>query len=112
MASGCLHQNGKTCGVGQQKVIVCFEHFVKVYASETPSRFWAEPPCGLDIAESHVGKFLPQRGQEDSAQGFNPGNRHPERRALKGRQIERTNNAKVGSKLYTSQLRTLVFAQQ
>jgi hypothetical protein len=28
--------------------------------------------------------------------GFNPGNRRPERFALKGRQIERTNNAKVG----------------
>jgi hypothetical protein len=34
------------------------------------------------------------------AQGFNPGDRHPERRALKGRQIERTNNAKLESKLY------------
>jgi hypothetical protein len=45
--------------------------------------------------------------------GFNPGDRHPERRALKGRrQIERTNNAKLGSKLYTSQLRILVFAQR
>jgi hypothetical protein len=32
--------------------------------------------------------------------GFNPGNRHPERRALKGRQIERPNSAKVESKLY------------
>jgi hypothetical protein len=36
------------------------------------------------------------KGLEDSAQGFNPGNR-PERFALKGRQIERTNNAKVDS---------------
>ncbi len=28
--------------------------------------------------------------------GFNPGgNRHPERRALKGRQIERTNNVNL-----------------
>jgi hypothetical protein len=36
------------------------------------------------------------KGLEDSAQGFNPGNRRPERFALKGRQIERTNNAKVG----------------
>jgi hypothetical protein len=33
------------------------------------------------------------KGLEDSAQGFN---RRPERIALKGRQIERTNNAKVG----------------
>jgi hypothetical protein len=30
-----------------------------------------------------------------SAQGFNPGNRHPERRALKGRQIERTKHTKA-----------------
>jgi hypothetical protein len=40
------------------------------------------------------------KGLEDSAQGFNPGfnpgNRRPQRFALKGRQIERTNNAKVG----------------
>jgi hypothetical protein len=36
------------------------------------------------------------KGLEDSAQGFNPGNRRPERFALKGRQVERTNNAKVG----------------
>jgi hypothetical protein len=56
------------------------------------------------------------KGLEVSAQGFNPGKRHPERFALtrhmnvrsmnntrssglemlKGRQIERTNNAKVG----------------
>jgi hypothetical protein len=36
------------------------------------------------------------KGLEDSAQGFNPGNRRPERFALKGRQIERTNNANVG----------------
>jgi hypothetical protein len=38
------------------------------------------------------------KGLDDSAQGFNPENRRPERFALKlnGRQIERTNNAKVG----------------
>jgi hypothetical protein len=29
--------------------------------------------------------------------GFNPGNRRPERFALKGRQVERTNDSKVGS---------------
>jgi hypothetical protein len=44
------------------------------------------------------------RSQDDwcsATQGFNPGNRHPEWRALKlkGRQIEHTNNAKAGSKL-------------
>jgi hypothetical protein len=40
------------------------------------------------------------KGLEDSAQGFNQvstlGTGHPERFALKGRRIERTNNAKVG----------------
>jgi hypothetical protein len=41
-------------------------------------------------------KDLAPKGLEDSAQGFNPGNHRPERFALKGRQTERTNNAKVG----------------
>jgi hypothetical protein len=36
---------------------------------------------------------LAPKGLEDSAQGFNPGNRHPEQRALKGRQIERHSDA-------------------
>ncbi len=36
-------------------------------------------------------------GLQNSAQGFNPGNRHPERCALKGRQIERPNQAEAGS---------------
>jgi hypothetical protein len=36
------------------------------------------------------------KGLQNSAQGFNPGTNHPERRALKGRQIERTNNAEIG----------------
>jgi hypothetical protein len=46
---------------------------------------------------------------EDSAQGFNPGNRRPERFALKlkGRQIEPTNNGKVGP-IVARQLRTLI----
>jgi hypothetical protein len=36
-------------------------------------------------------------GLQNSAQGFNPGHRSPrERRALKGRQIERPNKAEVG----------------
>ena len=68
--------------------------------------------CSLDICRKSRREVSAPKGQEDSAQGFDPGNRHPERRALNGRQIERTNNAKVGSKWYTSQLRTLVFAQQ
>ena len=42
-------------------------------------------------------KVAAPKGLQDSAQGFNPGNRHPERRALKGRQIERTNNVKASS---------------
>jgi hypothetical protein len=72
---------------------------------------------------------LGPKGLEDSAQGFNPGNRHPERCALtrhmnvrsmnntrssglemlKGRQIELTNNAAVKSNCHTSQLRPLIF---
>jgi hypothetical protein len=43
-----------------------------------------------------VREFAPT-GLEDSAQGFNPGNRPPERRALKGRQNESANNVEVGS---------------
>jgi hypothetical protein len=42
----------------------------------------------------------PQRGREDSARGFNPGNPVPRRRALKGRQMERAKgrrHAKRGS---------------
>jgi hypothetical protein len=42
-----------------------------------------------------VREFAPT-GLEDSAQGFNPGNR-PERRALKGRHNESANNVEVGS---------------
>jgi hypothetical protein len=68
--------------------------------------------CSLDFCRKSRREVSAPKGQQDSAQGFNPGNRHPDRRALKGRQIERPNNAKVGSKLYTSQLRTLVSAQQ
>ena len=56
-------------------------------------------------------KPLPQRGLEDSAQGFNPGNQ-PARatRPHKGRQIERTSNVKASSNCRTSQLRILIFA--
>ena len=45
-------------------------------------------------ADSSLGpKGCASKGLEDEAQGFNPGNRRPERFALNGRQIERTNNA-------------------
>ncbi len=59
---------------------------------------WPEGPC--------------PKGAGGLSPGFQPWEPPPERRALKGRQIQRTNNAKVESKLYTSQLRTLVFALQ
>jgi len=63
--------------------------------------------CILDICRrSPRGKFAP-KGLSDSAQGFNPGNRRSKRRALKGRQIGRTNNAAVESNRSTPQLRTL-----
>jgi hypothetical protein len=39
-----------------------------------------------------LGWFSVPKGQEDSAQGFNPGNRTSLRRALKGRQIECVNS--------------------
>jgi hypothetical protein len=41
---------------------------------------------------------------------FNPGTDHLGRRALKGRQIESTNNAEMGFNCGTSQLRTLICA--
>jgi hypothetical protein len=40
------------------------------------------------------GALLPRRGYRILAQGFNPGNRPPGRRALKGRQIRRIKTAK------------------
>ena len=43
---------------------------------------------GTKIRE-HLGRFIAPEGLEDSAQGFNPGNRPAGRRALKGRQIRR-----------------------
>jgi hypothetical protein len=61
--------------------------------------------CILDIPS-------PRRSREGSARGFNPvstlGTDHPERRALKGRQIERTNKAEVETSCSTSQLCALV----
>ena len=42
--------------------------------------------------KEHLGRFIAPEGLEDSAQGFNPGNRPPGRRALKGRQIRRIRN--------------------
>jgi hypothetical protein len=48
------------------------------------------------FTEDHIGNSAP-KGLENSAQGFNPGNRHPERCALKGRQIKRTSNTAAES---------------
>jgi hypothetical protein len=60
--------------------------------------------CSLDICRrSHRGNFAP-KGLRTQPRVSNPGNRHPERCALKGRQIERTNNAAVRSYGSTSQL--------
>ena len=56
-------------------------------------------PGNVAKAASFGPKLRAPKGLEDSAQGFNPGfnpGNRPERFALKGRQIERTNNAKVG----------------
>ena len=44
--------------------------------------------------KEHLGRFIAPEGLEDSAQGFNPGNRPPGRRALKGRQIRRRRNGR------------------
>jgi hypothetical protein len=55
------------------------------------------------------GSFCP-KGAGGLSPGFQPWETDHQGRGLKGRQIECTNDAKVGSKLYTSQLRTLVFA--
>ena len=57
-------------------------------------------------------RFPWPNGPWSLAQGFNPGNRHPERRALKGRQIERASNVEVESNCSTSQLRTLTLTLQ
>ena len=43
----------------------------------------------------HTAKRHAPKGRQNSAQGFNPGTDHPTARALKGRQIESTNNAEV-----------------
>jgi hypothetical protein len=59
-------------------------------------------PCSesLDILSSSAREIFAPKGLENSAQGFNQvstlGTDHLERRALKGRQIERTNEAEVG----------------
>jgi hypothetical protein len=47
--------------------------------------------------------YAPQ-GRHDLARGFNPGNNPKMRRALQGRQIERTNKSEVESKCGTFQL--------
>ena len=45
--------------------------------------------CPRGTADSsQARRALPQRGERTQPKGFNPGNRHPERRALKGRQIQ------------------------
>ena len=56
-------------------------------------------PCGTVLSRDVVPgtSCHAPKGLEDSAQGFNPGNRRAERRALKGRQIERTDGAAVES---------------
>jgi hypothetical protein len=52
------------------------------------------------------------KGLKASAQGFNPGNRPAERRALNGRQIECTNTVEMRLDSRMSRSRTLIFAQQ
>ena len=49
---------------------------------------------GLNGAKTRKiwGSLLPRRGYRILAQGFNPGNRPPGRRALKGRQVIVTSN--------------------
>jgi hypothetical protein len=59
------------------------------------------PPERRDRRECYAGRFS-ARGL---AQGFNPGNRHPDQYALKGRQIQRTNNVKAESNRCTPRLR-------
>ena len=50
------------------------------------------------------------KGAGGLSPGFQPWEPCPEGFALKGRQIERTNNAKVGP-IVASQLRTLIFGE-
>ena len=52
------------------------------------------------------------KGAGGLSPGFQPWEQPPERCALKGRQIETTNNAAVKIHCSTSQLRTLILAQQ
>jgi hypothetical protein len=55
-------------------------------------------------------KGMPQRGYRTQPRVLTPGTVHPGRRALKGRQIEFTNNVEIEFKCGTSQLRTPMFA--
>jgi hypothetical protein len=55
-------------------------------------------------------KPMPQRGWRTQPRVSTLGTNHPVRRALKGRQIERTSNVKASSNCGTSQLRILIFA--
>src|ERR1700722_5621987 len=54
----------------------------------------------------------PRASHSVSAYGFNPGNRPPGRRALKGRQIECTNKAEVVSNCSTSESCALILTPQ
>ena len=51
-----------------------------------------DPGAGWHEDKGCLGWFFVPKGQEDSAQGFNPGNGHPWRGALKGRKIESDRN--------------------
>jgi hypothetical protein len=55
---------------------------------------------------------LPQRDYRTQPRVSTLGTVHPERRALKGRQIERSSNVEVRSNCDTFQSRTLIFAQR
>jgi hypothetical protein len=72
------------------------------YIRNLPPHIIDEPPglLGDDTAPNPSEAVLAALGSCISVgiqPGFNPGNRRPERFALKGRQIERTNNAAVES---------------
>jgi hypothetical protein len=64
---------------------------------------------GLRSVERRCGpKGMPRRGHRTQPRVSTLGPTTPERRALKGRQIESTKNAKIGSSCRTSQSRTLI----
>jgi hypothetical protein len=53
--------------------------------------------CSLDIYRRSRPEICAPKGLDGSAQGFNPGNRPPEGRALKGRHIKPPNKVEVRS---------------